>query len=323
MFIDEIKLHLRAGNGGDGILSWRHEKGRDKAGPGGGDGGNGGDFFVRGVSDINKLSEYNFEKKFSAFNGENGMKNGMKGSKGKDFILDVPVGSVVKNLYTEEIFDILDDKPIMILKGGIGGFGNEHFKSSRNISPKESTSGSSGEEADFFIELKLVVSLGLVGEPNAGKSSLLNSLTNSKSKVGDYKFTTLSPHLGDLYGFVIADIPGVIEGASSGKGLGLKFLRHIERTKMIIHCIDASSDDPISSYKKIRKELEIYSNELAMKDEIILLTKIDLIKPNDLDKLINKFNKLKVKKDVLTVSILDDLSIKKIKDLLIKKLRLL
>ncbi len=321
MFIDEITLYLKAGKGGDGIVSWRHEKGRDKAGPGGGDGGNGGDLYIKGVSDINKLSEYNFEKKFSAKDGSNGMKNGMKGPKGDDCVLDVPIGSIVKNLYTEEIFEILDDKPVMVLKGGIGGFGNEHFKSSRNISPKESTDGGLGEEAYFFIELKLLVSLGLVGEPNAGKSSLLNSITNSKSKVGDYKFTTLYPFLGELYGFVIADIPGIIEGASSGKGLGLKFLRHIERTKIIMHCIDSSGEDPLVSYKKIRKELEKYSKDLSLKYEIILLTKTDLIDDLTLKKILKSFSKLK--KDVLTVSILDDKSVKNLKDFLVKKMRLM
>ncbi len=321
MFIDEIKLHLKAGKGGDGIVSWRHEKGRDKAGPGGGDGGDGGDFYIRGVSDINKLAEYNFEKKFSSEDGSSGMKNGMKGSKGGDYILDLPMGSIVKNLYTEEVFDVLDDKQIMILKGGLGGFGNEHFKSSRNISPKESTLGGLGEESDFFIELKLVVSIGLVGEPNAGKSSLLNSLTNSKSKVGDYKFTTLNPHLGDLYGFVIADIPGIIEGASLGKGLGIKFLKHIERTKMILHCIDCSSDNPFLSYKKIRKELEMYSKELSLKNEIILLTKTDLVDDKTLKKVIKTFGK--IDKEVLTVSVLDDLKIKELKDFLVKKIRLM
>lgn len=319
MFIDELKIHLKAGNGGDGIVSWRHEKGIDKAGPGGGDGGNGGDVYLRGVTDISKLSEYNFEKKFKAENGKNGMKKGMKGSKGEDFIFDVPVGSVVKNLYTEEVFEILDENKVLVLKGGIGGFGNEHFKSSRNVSPKESTVGGLGEEADFFIELKLVVSLGFVGEPNAGKSSLLNSITNSNSKVGDYKFTTLFPHLGNLFGFVIADIPGIIEGASSGKGLGFKFLRHIERTKVILHCIDSSSEDPVRSYKKIRKELEKYSKELSEKREIILLTKTDLVDVKNLEKIKKSFTKFK--KDVFAISILDDNSIKEFKDILVKLLR--
>ena len=319
MFIDEITLNLKAGKGGDGIVSWRHEKGKDLAGPGGGDGGDGGDFFVVGVSDISKLSEYKFEKKFKAEDGQNGMKNGMKGAKGKNFILEVPKGSILKNLYTEEEFEILNEDPVLILKGGKGGYGNEHFKSSRNVSPKENTIGGSGEEADFYIELKLLVDVGLIGLPNAGKSSLINAITNAKSKVGDYKFTTLFPHLGDLYGIIIADIPGLIEGASLGKGLGFKFLRHIERTKIIVHLLDVSSENPKDDYKKIRKELDSYSKDLSKKEEYILLSKTDLISSKDLLKVRKIFEKMD--KKVFEVSILDDLSLKKFKDDLVKIVR--
>lgn len=319
MFIDELKIHLKAGKGGNGIVSWRHEKGRDMAGPGGGDGGNGGDVYVRGVNDISKLSEYAFEKKFAAQDGTDGMKNGMKGPSGSDLVFDVPIGSVVTNLYTEEVYDILDEKPVLVLKGGRAGFGNEHFKSSKNISPEESTPGGVGEESDFYIELKLVVTLGLVGEPNAGKSSLLNAITNAKSKVGNYQFTTLFPNLGDLYGFIIADIPGLIEGASEGKGLGFKFLRHIERTKVILHCIDVSNEKPKDIYKKIRKELEKYSKVLAEKKEYILLTKTDVVSDAIVSEVKKDFEKLD--KKVLTVSVLDDDSIKKLKDDLVKIMR--
>jgi GTP-binding protein len=321
MFIDEITLHFKAGSGGDGALLWRHEKGRDKAGPGGGDGGDGGDFYVRGVSDISKLSEYKFEKNFSALDGGNGMKNGMKGSKGDDFILELPYGSVVKNLYTEEEFEILDDNKVLILKGGKGGFGNEHFKSSKNVSPKEFTVGSKGEESDFYIELKLVAHLGLVGLPNAGKSSLITSITNSKSKVANYQFTTLFPHLGDLFGFIIADIPGIIEGAAEGKGLGFKFLKHIERTKAILHLIDSSSENPINDYKTIRKELSKYSKKLADKKEFIVLTKTDLVDNKKIEKLKKSFEKKSLK--VFTLSILDDDSLKNLKDELVKIMRVL
>lgn len=320
MFIDYIKINLRAGKGGDGVVSWRHEKGKDLAGPGGGDGGDGGDFYIVGVSDISKLSEYKYEKNFSAEDGQNGLNKGMKGYKGKDFILEVPIGSVLRNLYTEEEFEILDKEKVLILKGGKGGFGNEHFKSSRNISPKEFTKGVVGEEALFEIELKLVVDIGLVGLPNAGKSSLLNSITNSKSKVGSYEFTTLSPHLGDLYGVIIADIPGLIEGASEGKGLGFKFLRHIERTKIILHILDASSSDIKDNYKTIRKELKKYSKELDKKDEYILLSKTDLTQEKDLNKLQKYFEKIS-KKQVFSVSILDDSSLKNLKDSLVKLVR--
>lgn len=320
MFIDYIKLDLSAGKGGDGIVSWRHEKGKDLAGPGGGDGGDGGDFFVVGVSDISKLSEYKFEKKFSAEDGSIGMKKGMKGSKGKDFILELPIGSVLRNLYTEEEFEILNDSKILILKGGKGGFGNEHFKSSRNISPKESTSGSVGESASFEIELKLVVDVGLVGLPNAGKSSILNSITNSRSKIGSYQFTTLFPHLGDLYGVILADIPGLIEGASSGKGLGFKFLRHIERTKIILHVLDSSLPEIKDNYKTIRNELKKYSKDLEKKKEYILLSKTDLVEEKELLKLKKYFEKISGE-DVFLVSVLDDNSLKDLKDFIVKIVR--
>lgn len=316
MFVDEITLHLKAGKGGDGIVSWRHEKGIDKAGPGGGDGGVGGDVFVRGVTDVSKLFEYKFEKDFSAEDGETGKGKGMKGAKGKDLVLDVPIGSLIKNLYTDEVFEILDQDPVLVLKGGRGGFGNEHFKSSRNISPEESTPGTVGEESDFYIELRLVADIGFVGLPNAGKSSLLNSLTKAKAKIGNYQFTTLTPNLGDLYGVIIADIPGLIEGASDGKGLGFAFLRHISRTKIIFHCISADTEDVVSAYKTIRQELKNYSKDLADKPEYIVLTKTDMFTPKEIEAKKKALSKLK--REVIAVSIIDDMSIKELSDFLVK-----
>lgn len=319
MFIDEITLNIKAGDGGDGIVAWRHEKGIDHAGPGGGDGGNGGDVFIRGTRDISGLHKYSFEKDFSAEDGVTGLNKGMKGANGKDLILDVPIGSIVKNKTTGEEFDILSEEPVLILKGGRGGFGNEHFKGSRNITPKESTPGKKGEGAEFFIELKLVVDLGFVGLPNAGKSSLLNALTNAKAKIGNYQFTTLSPNLGDLYGFILADIPGLIEGASSGKGLGFQFLRHVSRTRVLLHCISADTEDCLETYNLVRKELESYSPELRDKEEYILLSKIDLITP---DELVQKVKIMEqTAKKVLTVSIIDDESIKNLSDFLVQMLR--
>lgn len=316
MFIDEITLHLKAGKGGDGIMAWRHEKGKDMAGPGGGDGGEGGDVYLKGVSDISRLSEYRFEKVFSAEDGGVGMNKGMKGARGKDLVFEVPIGSLVKNLYTEEEFDITKTEPVLILKGGRGGFGNEHFKSSRNVTPKEFTRGSIGEEGDFYIELKLVADLGLVGLPNAGKSSLLNALTRSKAKIGNYKFTTLHPNLGDMHGIIIADIPGLIEGASDGKGLGFAFLRHISRTKIILHCISIDNDDIVSSYKSIRKELSQYSEDLTLKPEYIILTKTDLATVDEVNQKIKSLKKLN--KNVFSVSVIDDKSIKELADSLVK-----
>ena len=319
MFIDEITLNIKAGDGGDGIVAWRHEKGIDHAGPGGGDGGNGGDVFVRGTRDISGLSKYTFEKDFAAENGVAGANKGMKGANGNDLILDVPIGSVLHNNTTGEEFDVLSEEPILILKGGRGGFGNEHFKGSRNITPKESTPGKPGEQAEFFIELKLIVDLGLIGLPNAGKSSLLNVLTNAKAKVGNYQFTTLSPNLGDLFGVIIADIPGLIEGASEGKGLGFKFLRHVYRTRVLLHCISADTEDCLSTYTLVRKELDSYSHELSLKDEYVLLTKTDMISPEEIAQKKAIFEKMG--KKVLAVSIIDDASVKDLSDFLVKNLR--
>jgi len=319
MFIDELTVNIWAGRGGDGLVSWMHEKGLDHAGPGGGNGGRGGNVYLKGVRDIGFLSKYRFLKDFKAQNGEGGMGNCMHGKAGEDITIDLPIGSVVTNTETSNFTEVLTEKPIFFLKGGNGGLGNAHFKSSINIRPRESTPGKLGEGGEFFIELKLLVDLGLIGLPNAGKSSLLNSLTKAKAKIGSYQFTTLVPNLGDLYGFIIADIPGLIEGASEGKGLGHKFLRHISRTKMLLHCISCENERPKEVYDLIRAELMKYDQTLLNKIEIILITKTDLVDSERVESYKKLFNK--THKYIFAVSVIDDTSIKELSDELVKIMR--
>ncbi len=279
MFVDELIIYAKAGDGGDGVVRWRHEKFRPLAGPSGGDGGRGGDVFVRAVKDMNRLSKYTGNKKFVAESGAAGTKQSREGKNGNDLYIDIPVGSRVTDLTRQRTFELTRVGEVeRILKGGGGGLGNEHFKSSVNRAPQESTTGKSGEEGEFLVEVSLVVDVGLIGFPNAGKSTLINELTNAKSRVGEYPFTTLEPHLGDLYGFTLADIPGLISGAATGKGLGHKFLRHISRTKMVLHIISLTDEDPVSQYYTIRNELNQYDKTLTEKPEWVILTKKDLVK---------------------------------------------
>jgi len=317
-FIDEITLRMKAGDGGNGIVAWRHEKGIDHAGPGGGNGGAGGNVYIRAVRDIGLLHRYRSEKEFVAGRGHDGMNWSKQGKGGEDVTLDMPLGCILTNTTTGQSLELVNDnETILLLKGGRGGLGNEFFKGSTNRAPKESTPGKVGEEANFFIELQLVADAGLIGLPNAGKSSLLNALTNASAKVGSYQFTTLEPNLGDFYGNILADIPGLIEGASEGKGLGVKFLRHIRRTKILLHCISSENEDFNTVYKTIRNELSGYDASLAEKKEVIIITKTDAVTPEELAKKIKKF---KTKNPVMTVSTIDDKSLKDFKKELSKVL---
>lgn len=319
-FIDELTIYARAGSGGDGVVRWRQDKFEDRGGPAGGDGGDGADVYIEGVKDSGLLASYTHDTKFLAENGEPGFKKKMAGAQGNDLYIKLPVGSVVTNNENGKEYELTEaGQKILILKGGKGGLGNEHFKSSTNTTPYESTPGKPGEAGHFHIELRLFADLGLVGYPNAGKSTLINAVTNSKSKIGAYAFTTLDPHLGVLQEFVIADIPGIIEGASEGKGLGVKFLKHIKRTKMIAHLVSFENEDMMQTYKNIRKELENYDSGLAAKNEIIILTKTDMSDEKTIAKTVKTFEKLD--ETVLTMSAFDDESVKKVGDELVKILR--
>lgn len=321
MFIDEIKFYAKAGRGGDGVVRWRREKFIDKGGPNGGDGGRGGDVYAVAVADIHLLSKYKHKKAFEAEAGESGSGGSRHGKDGKDLIIELPIGSVITNVENGASVSLEEiGQKELLLKGGEGGFGNEHYKSSTNVTPKTASKGLVGEEGNFKIELELFADVGLVGMPNAGKSSLLNSITNATAKIGSYQFTTLDPNLGDFYGYTIADIPGLIEGASEGKGLGVKFLKHTKRTKMIAHLVSFDNEKMIDTYKKIRKELEKYDKQLAEKEEVIVLTKSDIVEDQKkIEKAKKDFEKLG--KPVFVLSLFDDVSIKNFVDGLVKLLR--
>lgn len=310
-FVDELKIHLSAGKGGDGVIRWLHLKGKEYSGPAGGNGGKGGDVYIKAVRNSSILEKYKHNVELHAGKGNPGEDRSKTGADGEDYVMELPVGSYVRNLETGVDYELLEDgQTVKVLRGGAGGIGNEMFKGPINRAPEQCTPGKPGEEADFYIELRLIADYGLIGLPNAGKSTLLNTLTNSRSKVGNYRFTTLEPHLGDMYGVVIADIPGLIEGASEGKGLGHKFLRHIQRTGALLHCIAADSPDIRADYETIRAELKAFSPDLIAKEEIILITKTDMVEePGVLESIADQFKG----QEVLFVSILDDDSVAALK----------
>jgi len=315
MLIDHVVLNIKAGKGGDGVVRWRREKGIPYGGPAGGDGGRGGNVYLHVVRDIHALSDYKHKVEWQAQNGDSGKKRSMHGSDAEHLYLNIPLGAIVHNKDLDITYNCeTDGEDILILKGGRGGVGNEKFKSATNRAPEEFTRGQIGEYGSFDIELKLIADIGIIGYPNAGKSSLLNALTRAGAKTADYAFTTLEPNLGAYHGVILADIPGLIEGASEGKGLGHKFLRHITRVKTLVHMIASDSEDIAQSYKNIRLELEKFDPTLLKKDEIIIISKTDVLDQTDLDKklkdLKSKLEKVSGNKNIFTMSLFDDESIK-------------
>ncbi len=313
MLIDDITIKVRAGNGGAGAVAFN--KNLNQYGPAGGTGGGGGSVYFNGSSDLGILAAYRFKKEFAADDGENGHGQFRDGVTGGDLVLSVPVGTVIHNLTigTDREITAIGERTL-IAKGGKGGRGNFHFRSSTNQRPKRFDHGTPGESFTLRLELKLIADVGIIGLPNVGKSSLLNELTSAKSKVANYSFTTLEPNLGVYYELILADIPGLIEGASAGKGLGIKFLRHIERTKVIFHIISAEATDPAGDYAVVRKELGAYNKALLAKKEYIFLGKSDTVSMAELKKKIRALKK--PKSPVRAFSIHDYASIEAIKKIL-------
>jgi GTP-binding protein len=322
-FLDQAKIYIKAGNGGSGSASFRREKFIEYGGPDGGDGGDGGSIIVESDLNLNTLIDFRYAQHFKAQHGKSGSKRNKTGANGKDLVLKVPVGT---QIYEEDnntlIYDFTKNKEkYLVASGGKGGLGNVRFKSSTNRAPKKKTNGKIGEEFWIWFQLKVIADIGIIGKPNAGKSSLLAALTRAKPKIANYPFTTINPNLGVSYydgkEVTLADIPGLVEGAHKGIGLGDKFLRHIERCKVLLHLIDISEEDLIGAYKNIKFELSTYDKNLIKKKEMIFFNKSDLLKKEEIEKKIDKFKK-KVKSKYEIISVFSNKDIQKIKKLLIK-----
>lgn len=285
-FIDYVKIHVKAGDGGRGCVSFRREKYVPRGGPNGGDGGKGGSVIIRAVNELNTLLDFRYQREYNAERGEHGKGSNKHGRDGEDRIIPVPAGTLIKNAETEEIIADLDhhDAKVIVAKGGRGGLGNSHFATSTRQAPKFAQPGEEGVEKQLILELKLLADVGLIGLPNAGKSTLISVISSAKPKIADYPFTTLVPNLGvvkmeDFRSFVVADIPGIIEGAHRGAGLGFQFLRHVERTSILLHLVDISdmlTTDPVDDFERINKELVLYSPELLNKPMAVAGTKLDI-----------------------------------------------
>lgn len=312
--IDDVHITVKAGNGGNGGTAKKQMFGSKKTMPDGGNGGNGGSIFVKGDNNISDLSEFQFKKVIKGQNGVNGLNKDLDGANGEDIFVLVPFGTTIRDEETGEWVEILDDKPFCIAFGGQGGMGNHDYKPELSKLTSRRIEGEKGEERKLHLVLNLIADIGLVGFPNAGKSSLLKKLTNAVPKIGDYPFTTLEPNLGAIGKVIIADIPGLISGASEGKGLGLQFLKHIKKTKILLHCISSTEEDVSNAYGVVRQEFGEFDESLLLKREIILLTKIDLATPQQVKKL--KEQLLKTGKEVLTVSIYDEKSIEELAEVI-------
>ena len=313
-FLDQAKINIKAGNGGSGSASFRREKFVEFGGPDGGDGGDGGSIIFEAERNLNTLIDFRYAQHFKAESGKPGSKRNKTGANGKDLILKIPVGT---QIYEEDnntlIYDFKKNKEKYLLaSGGKGGLGNVRFKSSTNRAPRKKTKGKEGDNFWVWLQLKIIADVGIIGLPNAGKSSLLAALTRAKPKIANYPFTTINPNLGVTYynnkEVTLADIPGLVEGAHKGVGLGDKFLRHIERCKILLHLVDLTEDNLAENYKKIRSELKNYDVELSQKKEIIFFNKSDLIEKKDLDKKMSKFkSKINSKYKIISIFNKDDI----------------
>ena len=321
-FLDQVKIYIKAGNGGDGSPSFRREKFIEFGGPDGGDGGKGGSVILKAEQNLNTLIDFRYQQHHKAKRGENGAGQNRTGKSGEDLILKVPLGTQV---FEEDNKTLIYDftkisEEFIAAAGGKGGLGNTRFKSSTNRAPRKFTKGTQGEEFTIWLQLKTIADIGIIGLPNAGKSSLLASVTNANPKIANYQFTTLNPNLGvasyDDKEITIADIPGLVEGAHKGTGLGIQFLKHIERCKSLLHLIDITSEDLKKSYQQVKNELKKYSNKLTKKKELIVLNKIDLIDEKELNHIVKDFKK-NTKSEVIALSTFNKSSVSKIKSKLL------
>ena len=321
-FLDQVKIYIKAGNGGDGSPSFRREKFIEYGGPDGGDGGKGGSVILKAEQNLNTLIDFRYQQHHKAKRGENGAGQNRTGKSGEDLILKVPIGTQV---FEEDNKTLIYDftkisEEFIAAAGGKGGLGNTRFKSSTNRAPRKFTKGTQGEEFTIWLQLKTIADIGIIGLPNAGKSSLLASVTNANPKIANYQFTTLNPNLGvasyDDKEITIADIPGLVEGAHKGTGLGIQFLKHIERCKSLLHLIDITSEDLKKSYQQVKNELKKYSNKLTKKKELIVLNKIDLIDEKEVNHIIKDFKK-NTKSEVIALSTFNKSSVSKIKSKLL------